>query len=171
MENRQLEHYEIRNSERNFPLSVICENIETPENIGMVFRICEAMGVERIILTGTSITPPNRKISKVSRSTDKNLPYMYYKNTVKAVDGLKEQGYQIVALEITESSKNLSQAKFLSDKRYALIIGSEKHGVNTETLCCVDLCLEIELFGKNTSINVVSALAIALYEVTRQIKK
>ena len=171
MENRQLEHIEIKNLERSFPLTVICENLKTPENVGVVFRICEAMGVERIILTGTSITPPNRKITKVSRSTDKKLPYSYFENTVLVINNLRKENYKILALEITDNSQQLCQSQFRADNKYALIIGSEKDGVATETLKYVDLSLEISLFGKNTSINVVSALSIALYEITKQIAK
>jgi tRNA G18 (ribose-2'-O)-methylase SpoU len=170
MEHRQLNHREVKNSSRKFPISVICENISTPENVGMIFRISEAMGVEEIIFTEESLLPPNRRISKVARSTDKIVPYQYSSSTLSVITQLRNANYKIAALEITDKSIELSQCSFQPTDKIALIIGSEKAGVNEETLLNIDLCIEIALFGQNTSINVVAALGISLYEITKQLR-
>lgn len=169
MENKQLEHKEISIEGRKFPIVIICENIISPENVGMIFRISEAMGVETIYLTGNSVAPPNIKIRKVSRSTDSIVPFKKVENTLELIDNLHSVGYKVLGLEITSSSRLLSHFKFSDKEKYALVIGSEKFGVSAETLQKVNKCIAIELFGRNTSINVVSALGIALYEITKQI--
>lgn len=169
MQNRQLEHTEVKNTIRKFPLVVICENIESPENVGMVFRNCEAMGVEEIIFTGSSIRPPNRKIRKISRATDRSVKHSYTSSTITAIEELRKQNYEIIAIEITENSESLPECRFYGNKKYAFIVGSEKHGIEETTLHLVDKSAEIPLYGNNTSINVVSALTIALYEISKQL--
>jgi tRNA G18 (ribose-2'-O)-methylase SpoU len=64
MINKQLEHHEISTVQRKFPIVIICESIRSPENLGMVFRVAEAFGVERIYLTGETVKLPNRKVEK-----------------------------------------------------------------------------------------------------------
>jgi tRNA G18 (ribose-2'-O)-methylase SpoU len=136
----------------------------------MIFRNAEALGVEQIFFTGNSITPPNRKITKISRSTVNMVKHFYAGETKNVITGLKEQNYKILALEITDNSRNIADYRFSPKNNYAIIIGSEKCGVDEESLQMADDCLQIEMFGSNTSINVVSALTIALYEITKQIK-
>lgn len=170
MENRQLKHEEVKTELRKFPITVICENIESPENVGMIFRNCEAMGVERIYFTGTSIVPPNRKIRKISRATDRLVEFKYVKDTRELIANLKAEAYKVWAVEITSASKSLHQACFTNEQKNAFIIGSEKHGVEADTLTQVHGSIEIPLYGSNTSINVVSALTIVLYEVVKQLE-
>lgn len=169
MYNRQLEHNEVHNNRRKFPVIVICENIESPDNVGMIFRNCEAMGVEEIIFTGSSIQLPNRKISKISRSTDKLVKHSYTETTTDAISMLVEKKFKVYAIEITESSQSIHSVKFKNNCNYALLVGSEKQGIDEESLQLVKDSIEIPLFGSNTSINVVSALTIALYELTKQL--
>jgi tRNA G18 (ribose-2'-O)-methylase SpoU len=171
MEYRQLGHNEIEITDRKFPLRVICENITSPDNVGMIFRISEAMGVEKIIFTGNSLYPPNRKINKVSRSTDRHIPFSYIQETAEVIDDLRAKEFKLIALELTNKSMELTQSNYLPDCNYALIIGSEQNGIHADTLKLVDSCIHIKLFGKNTSINVVSALTIALYEITKQLNR
>lgn len=169
MSNRQLEHNEISSHRKQFPVVVICENIESPDNVGMIFRNCEAMGVTKIIFTGTSILPPNRKIRKVSRSTDKMIDYEYVEETIDAIAHLRDEEFKTIAVEIAESSINLHHYAVSDGGKYALIVGSEKSGVCANTLDAVDQTIAIPMFGQNTSINVVSALTIVLYEFSKQL--
>ncbi|MDA3853915.1 MAG: hypothetical protein PF444_06710 [Bacteroidales bacterium] len=169
MSTQQLEHQEIHNEERQFPISVICDNITSAENVGMVFRISEAMGVAHIYLCGDTLGPDHKKVLKTSRSTEKHVSYSSSPSTLDSILELKKQGFTIVALEVTNDSLYLNEADLSQYAKIALIIGNEQHGVDAEVLKAVDLSLAIKMFGKNTSINVVNSLAIALYEITRQL--
>ena len=169
MSNRQLEHNEVNQKRKVFPSVVICENIESPDNVGMIFRNCEAMGVSKIIFTGTSVLPPNRKIRKVSRSTDKLVEYLYVVSTIEAINLLAKEDYIPLAIEVSECSISVHTCLFSNKEKYAFIVGSEKHGVSAETLDAVNQTIEIPMFGLNTSINVVSALTIVLYEYSKQL--
>lgn len=165
---QQLTHEETQLDTRNFPLYVVCDDIIISENVGAIFRICEAMGVAKLVLLGDTPTPPNRKIRKSSRSTDKYVPYEHYQDKSEAIANLKVEGFELLAVEITNQSIPLSKLRCNIDQPIALILGSEKHGISEQVLKQADRSTIIEMFGKNSSMNVVSALSIALYEITRQ---
>jgi tRNA G18 (ribose-2'-O)-methylase SpoU len=44
---------------------------------------------------------------------------------------------------------------------------NEKEGIDSEILKELDSILHFDLFGNNSSINVVNALSVALYEITK----
>lgn len=170
MKTIQLEHKEVKNQLKKFPIRVVCDDINSAENVGMIFRISEAMGVEHIYLCGDTICPPNKKLMRTARSTEKALPYSYLENAESAIQELKEKKHTIVALEITNTSKEISQINFAELPGIAIVIGNESKGISEELLNISDLSAEIKMFGINSSMNVVNALSIALYEVTRQMR-
>ncbi len=169
MKTVQLEHKEIRNKDKIFPVCVICDDISSAENVGMVFRTSEAMGVESLYLCGETITPPNRKLLRTSRSTEKSVNYSYVNNVVELIFDLKNQGFTIVSIELTNNSIELGKVEFRKFTKIALVIGNERNGVSAEVLEQSDLSAEIIMYGKNSSMNVVNALSIVLYEITQQL--
>ena len=44
------------------PLVVVLDNVRSLNNIGSIFRSCDAFAVERLILCGISQTPPSAEI-------------------------------------------------------------------------------------------------------------
>ena len=49
-----------------------------------------------------------------------------------------------------------------------LLLGSERNGIGNINI--LDHSIAIPMFGKNSSMNVIHSLSIALYEVTNQLK-
>ena len=164
---RQLEHHEVKTLQHNRHIVVIVEDVISPENVGMIFRICEAMGVSMIYLVGNTPTLPNKKITKTARTTEKKIPTEYFQSTSALVQILSQKNYEFFALEVTDKSKKLADVDFSICDKIAIIIGSETSGIRKETLQILDKGIMIPMFGKNTSINVVTALSIALYEIVR----
>lgn len=164
---RQLEHHEVKTGTHNRHIVVVVEDVISPENVGMIFRISEAMGVSKIYLTGNTPTLPNKKIAKTARTTEKKIPSASLDSSIQIVEKLKKENYKLFALEVTDQSKLLSQTQFDIIDKIAIIIGSETSGIRKETLEIVDHAVMIRMFGNNTSINVVTALSIALYEIVR----
>ena len=48
------------------PIIVLLENVRSLNNIGSVFRTCDAMGVKKVYLCGITATPPHREIRKTA---------------------------------------------------------------------------------------------------------
>lgn len=148
-------------------LCFLLDNMRSPFNVGSLFRIADALGVEKLWLTGQTITPPNDKIRKNSRATDKSVAYEYRPDALSLIAELKSSGYKIISLELTSESIPLNQLT-LDQYKLCLILGSENEGVTPELLAASDVKVMIPMQGQNESMNVAIAAAIATYELKRQ---
>lgn len=90
-------------------------------------------------------------------------------NLENFIPKLKEEGYEIMALEITENSTSIDMFNFSKLKNVALIVGEENVGVSKNILQLCNQQIHINMFGNNSSMNVAQATAIALYEITKQL--
>lgn len=164
----QLTHYNSNFKKQNFPIILICENVSNAPNIGSLFRIADAFGLEKIVFCGAHI-PLGRKMTKTSRATEKVVNHEVKADASEVISDYKKQGYQIVALEITNESQPIHAYSFSKEKPIALIIGDENFGVSEAVLNESDTIIHIDMFGQNSSMNVVQATNIALYEMTKQL--
>ena len=164
----QLTHYNTTFQKCTFPIILVCDNVTNAPNMGSLFRIADAFGVEKLILCGEHIAL-GRKMTKTSRATEKVVPYEISESVSNVVDHLKTQGYQIISLEITSSSQSISSYTFSNEKPIVLVIGDENFGVSEGILKSSDTIIHIDMFGQNSSMNVVQATSIALYEITKQL--
>jgi tRNA G18 (ribose-2'-O)-methylase SpoU len=165
---KQLEYNETPKEAVKQPIKLLCDGINLSANIGSIFRICDAFRVDEIIFGGLGIDTKSRKVTRVSRSTHLLIQHRKTKDLWHEIEVLKSQNYTILALEITESSKPVHQLKISPKQKIALIIGSEMYGVSHEVLKkCHDI-YHIPIYGKNSSMNVSTALGIMLYEIRRQ---
>nr|WP_315246102.1 TrmH family RNA methyltransferase [uncultured Flavobacterium sp.] len=162
----QLTHKENQFERKTFPITLVCDHIYFQQNIGSLFRISEAFGVENIIFLGKDIPLTPRKINKTSRSTHLHVPHIVIEETVELIDYLIENNFEIIALEITSNSKPLKEVIIPEDKKIALLIGSEIDGISDKLLEISNQIVHINMFGKNSSMNVVQAASIILYELT-----
>ncbi|SHE93264.1 SpoU rRNA Methylase family protein [Microbulbifer donghaiensis] len=167
----QTDHSEHKPTSTLYPLCYLAIDIRTPSNVGGLFRIADALAVEKVYLAGKSLTPPNSKLRKISRSTEKNVDYAYAENALETARNLRDQGYRLVCLEITSNSIELDRLKIDGQDKICLILGSEKDGVPREILELADTTVHIPMHGTNSSMNVATACAIATYEITRKLHR
>lgn len=162
----QLTHGENQFERKTFPITLICDHIYFQQNIGSLFRISEAFGVKNIIFFGKDIPLTPRKINKTSRSTHLHIPYSVMEEMSELTTYLLENNFEIISLEIASNSKPINEITIPTNKKIALVLGSEIDGVSHELLQISAQILHINMFGKNSSMNVVQAASIALYEIT-----
>lgn len=165
----QKDHSGHRTSAQVYPLCYLAVDMRTPTNVGSLFRVADALGAERIYLTGKSIVPPNSKLRKTSRSTEKQVAFEYVKDALETAIELRNRGYRIICLEITSSSIDLEQLPVNHEDRVCLVLGSEKDGIPQGLLDIADAAVHIPMLGHNSSMNVTVACAIATYEITRKL--
>ena len=163
-----LSHYDIENNQKQFPITIVCDAIRTPENIGMCFRISESFGVKKIYFHESSPTIENRIVKKTARNTVNQIEHASYSNFKTIIQELKAAGNTIIGIEITDKSINIQDFEFENHEKIVLLLGSERNGI--ENIQLVDHTVAIPMFGRNSSMNVIHSLAITLYEVTNQIK-
>ena len=165
--NIQLKHSDIKQQSQKFPLCVVANNIEIAGNVGSLFRVADAFGIEKLFLTGSTAVPPKYKIRKAARSADERIPYEVASSALEVVTRLKSQGYKIISLEITSNSQDIRQLNLTKAESICLIIGAENAGIDQALLDLSDLTVHIPMYGKNSSMNVATSCAIALYELIR----
>ena len=75
----------------------------------------------------------------------------------------REQGYQIIAVELTAGAQALHEAELEGD--CAILLGSEEHGLTRRALAAADKEVFIPMLGKGASLNVHVAGALVAYEI------
>ena len=166
---KQLTHYDITNQQMKFPITIVCDAIRTPENIGMCFRVAESFGVSKIYLHESSPSISNRIVKKTARNTFDQIENETYEDFDSLMKQLKDEGNQIIGIEITDKSINIQDFDFKSAGKIALLLGSERGGL--QNISHADATVSIPMYGRNSSMNVVHSMAITLYEVTNQLQQ
>jgi len=147
-------------------LVVVCDSIRSLYNVGSIFRTSDALGVEKIWLCGITGTPEQKGLTKVSLGAENSVKWEWAKNAWQVAEKLKRQGYQIVALELTEKSKDIKL--FKPKRKIALIVGNEVSGVSTALLKRSDKVVHIPMRGIKESLNVSVAYGIAVYQLNNR---
>ena len=166
----QLTHETSDFEKKQVPVSLVLHNFEIKLNIGSIFRLADAFGCEHIYLTGDTPRPPDRKITKTSRSAEKFVAYSYTEDPLDIIYQLKEQDYKVISLELTDKSVSLADLQLESNEKICLILGSEKIGVSQELLDQSDLTVHIPMHGHLSSLNVATAAGVALYAISNPLK-
>ena len=155
---------------KKLPLIVVLDNVRSLNNIGSVFRTADAFRVERIALCGITATPPHREIHKTALGAEESVAWTYHEDTVDCVRELKEKGYRLYAVELTHDSLKLGRDGIPVDGPLALILGNEIEGVQEDVLTLCDKAIEIPQYGTKHSLNVSCAAAIAMWEISKQMR-
>ena len=153
------------------PLIVILDNVRSLNNIGSVFRTCDAFLIEKIYLCGITATPPNKEIHKTALGATDSVAWEYEENTLSAVEKLKEQGAYIISIEQAENSTMLNDFEPNRNQKYAIIFGNEVKGVEQEVVSASDEVIEIPQYGTKHSLNISVSAGIAIWELAMKLRK
>ncbi|MCK5002810.1 MAG: TrmH family RNA methyltransferase [Gammaproteobacteria bacterium] len=169
MKHRKLTFDDHESSSLKFPVSILTDNITLTKNIGALFRLCDSLGIEHLYLAGNAAVSADTKLSKVSRFTERSVSHSIEQDALQTVNQLKINGYTIISLELTSHSTNIRDFDFAIAEKICLILGNESKGVNDDLLKASDHCVHIPMLGMNSSMNVICAASIAVFEITRNL--
>ncbi len=153
-----------------FPVTVILNNVRSLNNIGSIFRTCDAFLAERIILCGITATPPHREIAKTALGATESVDWNYIESTLEAVAKLKSEGYKVYAIEQAFNATLLNELMLSQNEKYAVIFGHEVRGVDQEVIDQCDGVIEIPQYGTKHSLNVAVSAGIILWEIVKQLR-
>lgn len=154
---------------------VIAHDIRSTHNVGSLLRTCEGLGVAQLYLTGYTPYPPmagddrlphvaaklGRQIAKTALGAETLLPWRHEADIAALITRLQADGYTVVALEQAPDSIPLPQ--FAPPAKLAVLLGREVEGIDPALLQLCDTTVEIPMYGRKESFNVVQAAAMALY--------
>jgi 23S rRNA (guanosine2251-2'-O)-methyltransferase len=151
---------------QRLPLIVLVDNVRSLYNVGSIFRTSDGAMIEKLFLAGFTPHPPRKEIEKTALGSTKSVPWEYTKHPIETILSLKERGYKICCLELTDRSIQYNDIK-ASNFPLCLVIGNEISGVSEEVIKLCDLAIEIPMYGIKQSLNVAVAYGIAVFELAR----
>jgi 23S rRNA (guanosine2251-2'-O)-methyltransferase len=148
---------------QKLPLVVVLDDVRSMYNVGSVFRTADAFRVEEVCLCGISAVPPHAEIHKTALGAEDSVSWTHYDTATEAVEHLRSQGYEVLAVEQVEHSTKLHEYVPQKGCRYAVVLGNEVKGVHQEVVDLCDGCLEIPQFGTKHSMNVSVTAGIIMH--------
>lgn len=146
-------------------VEALLDNIRSIFNVGAIFRTADGAGLRRLHLAGITATPEHPKVAKTALGAESTIPWHYYSNGLAAARLMKEQGYQLWALESAPASISLFHARPADNIPVLFIVGNEKAGVDPAILALCDRILHIPMVGHKSSLNVAIAFGVAAYHL------
>ncbi len=149
-------------------LLVVLEEISNPENVGSVFRNAHAFGAAGVLLTPGCADPLYRKAIRVSMASSLQLPYARVPAPTppnRWLPELRSAGFALAALTTDASARDLRAfaANARGRHRIALLVGSEGEGLSRAAIAAADIAVRIPMRSEVDSLNVATAVAIALH--------
>ncbi len=174
----------------NARVVLVLEGVNNPDNIGGIFRSAAALGADLVVLDPACGDPLYRKAIRTSMGATLLVPYARTTSAVDALRLLREQGAVCAALTPSAAATPLpawslsldapccdaqpadgavigprGREARASTPRVVLVAGAEGAGLSSEALDAADVRLRIPMTDRVDSLNVATAVAIALYHV------
>lgn len=157
---------------------LILADIRSSHNVGSILRTADCFGVNQIYFAGYTPYPRfdgdkrlphlagkiTSAIHKTALGAENSLQVKLFTATSEAVSYAKAKGFLVLSVEQSPDSKPITDFK-TPKRKLALILGNEVSGLSRQILDLSDVILEIPIYGKKESLNVVQAAAIALYQL------
>jgi tRNA G18 (ribose-2'-O)-methylase SpoU len=145
-------------------LLVVLEGVNNPDNIGGIFRSAAAFGADLVVLGPACADPLYRKSVRTSMGATLEVPYVSAPGWPAALDLLRAHACEVVALTPEADAWPLP-ALALRPGPVALLAGAEGSGLSADALAHADRRVTIPMTGRVDSLNVATAVSIALYHV------
>lgn len=154
---------------------LIVHNVRSCHNVGSLLRTAEGLGVETVYLTGYTPYPAaesddrlphiaakvHKQIQKTALGAEQTIEWQQTTDILEVVNKLIQDGFVIAGLEQTPKAVNIIEWPVPS--KTALVVGRETEGLEQEVLQACNAVVEIPMFGRKESFNVVQAAAMALF--------
>ena len=145
---------------KNKNFIVVCDSLEIPGNIGTIYRTMDAIGDLGMILVDAVVKPQSAKLTLASRGCNLLIPTVSTSYS-SAQQWLLENGYTIY---LGEPNLGKSYKEYDYEGKIAIVVGSERFGINQEWYNNPHQKVFIPMCGSNNSLNVSVAASILIYE-------
>lgn len=142
---------------------VILDKVMNPTNVGAIIRSAAALGMDAVLLTPGCSDPLYRRAARVSMGTVFQIEWTFL--TDDSLDEVKELGFKTVAMALKDNSLSINDPVLLSEKKLAVIMGTEGDGLSDKTIDGCDFTVKIPMYHGVDSLNVAAASAVAFYQL------
>jgi tRNA G18 (ribose-2'-O)-methylase SpoU len=142
--------------------AVVVEGVSDHENLGALFRNAAALGAGAVLLDPSCCDPLYRRSVRVSVGQVLRVPFSRLRPWPEALSEITSAGFSLVALDPHAADPIESVPANL---RVALLVGNEGMGLSEAACEQATHRVRIPMVPGSDSLNVATALAIALYRL------
>ena len=147
---------------------LVLEEVNSPTNLGAIFRSAAGLGMDAVLLSPTSCDPLYRRSVRVSMGEVFSVPYAYLDPWPAALDDVRAAGFQVLALTPAADAVALQDVQLAPEDRAALLLGAEGPGLTAGAFAGSDLRVRIPMAAGVDSLNVAAAAAVACWAIGRR---
>ena len=143
---------------------VVIDGVCDTTNIGSIFRSAAALGIDAVLLTGTSCDPLNRRAIRVSMGSVFLVPWAWVSADYSE---LRAIGFKIAAMALSSDSISLDNRILKQQDKLAIVMGTEGDGLAQNAIQSADFVVRIPMYHSVDSLNVAAAAAVAFWELRK----
>ena len=152
---------------RNAHRIVVLEGVANADNVGGIFRNAAAFGADALIFGPSCADPLYRKTIRTSMGSALRVPFAAMADWPADLIRLRDRGFSVVALTPEAGAAPLGSClPALREQRVALLLGHEGDGLSAGAVAAANFRARIPTSDAVDSLNVASAAAIALYNLS-----
>jgi tRNA G18 (ribose-2'-O)-methylase SpoU len=144
---------------------LVVENVNNPENLGMVLRTVDAAGVDSVVMMGEKTDPFHKLCVRAARGAVGRLPILFCAEPHTYLGRLQEAGFRILGAT-AHAETDLHGCEFALP--VAFIVGNEQMGITQPLLAACTDRVRIPMAPGQDSLNVGVAAGVLLYELLRR---
>jgi len=143
---------------------VVLPDVQSPENLGVILRICAALGVDAVLLGPRAGDPLSRRVLRTSMGYALHVPLITLHDPIRELAAVaKEQ--QLTLIGTALDSRAIDLRTLEPKPRQAILFGSEGHGLEPDFLRLCDYLVKIPMRVGIDSLNVGVAAGIVLHHL------
>jgi TrmH family RNA methyltransferase len=140
---------------------LVLDGLEVMGNVGTAVRSAQASGADGVLLTNRRVRLTHPRLIHASMAASLTMPIVDC-TVEEAVNWLRSNGFQLVMAD-TRASETYKSLTY--QPRVALVLGSERYGINREWDAYGGDAVSIPMFNDVDSLNVANAATILLFEI------
>lgn len=143
---------------------LILDQVTDPQNIGAIIRSCAAFETLGLVVQDKNSPLESGAMDKAAAGTIEFVPVARVTNLSRAIEALKENGFWVMGMD---GYATTTIDKINKSGKTAIVMGSEGKGMRRLVEENCDSSVKLPISPNVESLNVSTAAAIALYELSK----
>ncbi len=143
---------------------LILDQVTDPQNIGAIIRSCAAFETLGLVVQDKNSPLESGAMDKAAAGTIEFVPVARVTNLSRAIETLKDNGFWVMGMD---GYADTTIDKINKSGKIAIVMGSEGKGMRRLVQENCDSSVKLPISSNVESLNVSTAAAIALYELSK----